>query len=63
MNGCVFGIFSLPNVFSIGRCSPAPAVAAAARRQSQRIGEIASRPESPPPLLTRCSFDCIMNFI
>lgn len=44
-----FGICFRPNVFSIGRCFPAPSVPPLRGGVSQRIGEIASRPETPPP--------------
>jgi hypothetical protein len=49
MFGSAFGISVPPNVFSIGRCFPAPAVPPLRGGMSQWIGEIASRPESPPP--------------
>lgn len=58
MFGSAFGIFVSPNVFSIGRCFPAPAVPPLRGGMSQRIGEIASRPEPPP--LTGLSYKSLV---
>jgi len=48
--GSVFGICFGPKIFSTGHCFPVLAGPPLRGGMAQRIGEIASRPEPPPPL-------------